>query len=40
MSYTAVAVVAVAVLRGEAGAGDTEESWSARLMTVPAGGCW
>jgi hypothetical protein len=37
VSYTAVAVVAVAVLRGEAGAGDTEEGWSARLMTVPAG---
>ena len=37
VSYTAVAAVAVAILRGEAGAGDNEESWSARLMTVAAG---
>jgi hypothetical protein len=37
VSYTAVAFVAVAILRGQAGAGDTEESWSARLMTLTAG---
>ena len=35
--YTAIAIVAVAILRGRAGAGDTEESWSARLMTLTAG---
>jgi hypothetical protein len=37
ISYTAIAIIGVAILRGDAGSGDTEESWSARLMTVVAG---
>lgn len=38
ISYTVIAVAAIATLRGSAGSGDSsEESWSARLMSVAFG---
>lgn len=37
VSYTVIALVAYATIRGESGSGDAEKSWSARLMSVAVG---